>query len=102
MSDTKPTRPVIQTLWQNMKTFLFEPHSTITEVGAKHEARLIAVINFLFALSGLVGAVSIFSIDGLSRNVFVLIGLAILALIAYSLSRTRFHKIGSYLIVLSL
>ena len=102
MSDTKPTRPVIQTLWQNMKTFLFEPHSTITEVGAKHEARLIAVINFLFALSGLVGAVSIFSIDGLSRNVFVLIGLAILALIAYSLSRTRFHKIGSYLIVWAL
>jgi hypothetical protein len=50
-------------------------------------------------LSGLLGAVSILIVNGLSRNVFVLTGLAVIAITAYFLSRTPFYKIGSYLIV---
>jgi len=102
MLNEEHSRPAIPTLWENIQKFLFEPHPTITDVGARREARLVSVINLLFALSGLIGAISIFSANGLSRNVFVLIGLVLIAIAAYILSRTPLHKIGSYLIVWAL
>lgn len=102
MLNKEQARPAIPTLWQNLKKFLFEPHPTLTEVGARREARFIAIINLLFAFLGLVGAISIFGMDGLTKNVFVLIGLAFISTVAYIISRTPFHKIGSYLIVWAL
>jgi GAF domain-containing protein len=102
MLNKEQAQPVSSTLWQNMNKFLFEPHSTITEAGARREARLISIINLLFAFLGLLGAIIIFGIDSVSRNVFVLPGLALVALTAYILARTRFYKIGSYVIVWAL
>ena len=102
MPNEEQPQLIIPTPWQNMKKFLFEPHPTITEAGARREARLISIINFLFAFLGLVGAIGIYGIDGGSRNVFVLLGLALVALTAYILTRTQFQKIGSYLIVWAL
>jgi GAF domain-containing protein len=95
-------QPSTATLWQNIKKSVFEPHPKIIEAGARREARLISIIDFLFALFSLIGAISVFGIDGLSRNVFVLLGLAFIAFTAYILARTQFHKIGSYLIVWAL
>jgi GAF domain-containing protein len=102
MLNEDQARPSTPTFWQNMKKSLFEPHPKITEAGARREARLLSIIDLLFALLGLVGAISIFSTQGVSRNVFVLLGLAFAAFIAYILARTQFHKIGSYLIVWAL
>lgn len=102
MLNEEQAQPTTPTLWQNGKKFLFEPHPKITEAGARREARLVSIINFLFAFLSLVGAISIFGIYGASINVFVLLGLAIVALTAYILARTQFHKIGSYVIVWAL
>jgi GAF domain-containing protein len=102
MLNEEQAQPVTPTLWQSTKKFLFEPHSTITEAGARQEARLISIINLLFAFLSLAGAISIFGTNGASGNVFVLLGLALVASTAYILARTRFYKIGSYVIVWAL
>ena len=87
---------------QKVKNYLLDPHASITEMDARREARLILIINLVFAILGLLCAISIFSVYGLSRNVFVLTGLTVVATIAYLLTRTRFHKVGSYIIAWAL
>ncbi len=99
MLNEEQAQLITSTLWQKMKKFIFEPHATIVEPGARREARLVSIITFLFATLGLVGAITIFAINGRTRNVFILLGLAFVSIASYTLTRTRFHKIGGYLIV---
>ena len=90
------------TLWQKATRAMFEPHAAITEVGARRQARLVSIIILVFGFLNLVGAASIYFANGLTRNVFVLLGLAVVSSIGYTLSRTRFYRLGSYMITWSL
>jgi len=89
-------------LWNKATDLLFQPNSNIIEVGDRRHARLTSIIALIFGFLNLVGAVSIFFVNGLTRNVFVLIGLAIVSSTGYGFSRTRHYKIGSYLITWAL
>jgi GAF domain-containing protein len=96
MLNEEQAQPTEPTLWQNVKNFLFGPRPTITEAGARREARLISIINFLFGLLGFVGAISLFGIDGVFRvgvilGLFVPFSLLTLALMHYrdNLERDR-------------
>lgn len=102
MFNEEQAQPTNLSVWQNMQKLLFEPHPTITEASAKREARLISVISFLLAYTSLIGVISTIGINGLSRNALALLGIAFAGLAAYVLARTRFHKIGSYVIVWAL
>lgn len=102
MLNEEQAQPVMSTPWQSINKLLFDPHPDITEAGARREARLISIINLLFASLSLIGAVNAFLMGGISRNVIVLLGLTLVALTAYIMARTRFHKVGSYLIVWAL
>jgi GAF domain-containing protein len=99
MSNEDQYRPITLSVWKILEKILFEPHQSITEIGSRREARLMSIINLLFALFSLASAVTVFLQMGLSRNVFLHLGLSFIAVGAYILARTRFHKIGSYLIV---
>ena len=95
------TTPILK-FWQRLVRFLFEPPLSITGADIRRQARLLSIIALLFTFFDLVGAVSIFLLDGVTRNVFVLIGLAVISFAGYSLTRTRLYKIGSYVIVWAL
>ena len=102
MLNEKQAQSMNLSFWQNMQKLLFGPHPTITEANAKREAHLISVISFLIAYSSLIGVISTIVMNGPSRNAVALLGIAFAGLAAYVLARTRFHRIGSYLIVWAL
>ena len=89
-------------IWQRAIRYLFEPHQDITEIGERRQARLVSIIIFVFGFLNLVGAISIFFANGLTRNGFVLIGLAIVSFTSYTLTRTRYYRVGSYMVTWAL
>jgi GAF domain-containing protein len=88
--------------WQTMVRFLFEPHPTITEVGARRQARLISIIALLITITSLTSLVTEVLIIKPFRAGLIPFGLATVSIFGYALSRTRWNKIGGYAIVCGL
>ena len=89
-------------VWQRMARFPFEPHPTVTEVGARRQARLLSIIALLMVITNLIGALTVLFIVESYRAGLVLIGLTAVSILGYVLSRTRLYKIGGYTIVWAL
>ena len=91
----------------NAKTFgarladwLISPPASVQEVGARRRAQLLATMSLSI---GILNTVGIFTTpaDKLSR-VASLAFLSALLFFAYGLSRTKFHEIGSWLVVIAI
>lgn len=92
----KPTEQLSQiTIWQR----LFEPHPSIKEVGIRRQAQLISIISLILASTNLIGALaSYFSTRQITAGL-VLITLALISGLGYSIARTRYYRVGGYLVV---
>jgi GAF domain-containing protein len=91
-------------IWQKALRFLLKPHPTVTDIEARRQARLVAIITFLMIIITLIGALTVFFVvasysygDGL-----ILVALTIVSIFGYGLSRTRLYKLGGYTIVWAL
>lgn len=85
---------------------LFRPHPSLTDLGEKRQARLIAILSLFFGLFNLLGVIAIL-IRGNTALEFneVLIdyfGLTAVLLLSYSISRTKYYRVASYLIPITL
>ena len=81
MNDTSVRRPA--TFWQG----LFEPHPSLKEVGARRQARLIAIIALVLTLTDVLGATASFTATRDPRAAIILLALAAFSGIGYFLAR---------------
>jgi GAF domain-containing protein len=88
--------------WQRASNFLFSPHQSITEVGARRQARLVSIIALLVTFTNSIGAFSVIFFVKSPRAGTVLIGLSAASILGFVLTRTRYYQAGSYIIVGSL
>ncbi|HSB01331.1 MAG TPA: hypothetical protein VLE49_11815, partial [Anaerolineales bacterium] len=70
-------------------SFLTRPHPTVTEIGEKRRAQLIATISLILTVAFLAGLIT-----GGSFGAFTT--LLVISLVCYGLSRTRYYNAGSY------
>jgi len=89
----EPQKPA--TIWQR----LFEPHPSLTEIGERHQARLIAIIALILTTTDVLGALASFFSTRQASAALVLLGLAFFSGIGYLLARRQRYRIGGYLIV---
>jgi GAF domain-containing protein len=89
----------IDLLWQRVSQYLFDPHSTVSEVGARRQARLLSIIAFLITLTNLIGLLTVLFIAKSNKTWLVPVGLTVVSALGFALSRTRWNKIGGYTIV---
>ncbi|NWG35546.1 MAG: GAF domain-containing protein [Chloroflexi bacterium] len=82
-------------LWQR----LFEPHLSVTDIGQRRQARLIAVIALILAGTHIIGALAAYMTEGDIRSTLILIALAASCVVGYSLARRPRYRNGGYLIV---
>lgn len=93
---TKQTQQLSQvTIWQR----LFEPHPSIQEVGIRRQAQLIAIISLILASTNLMGALASYFSTRQITAVLVLIALALFSGLGYGIARTRYYRVGGYLVV---
>ncbi|MDQ3006079.1 MAG: GAF domain-containing protein [Chloroflexota bacterium] len=95
---TEPRRNWLITTWNAVSDLIFaplfrfltEPHQSVTDVGEKRRAQLLATITLI-----LVAAFTwaIFSNPSAIRS---FIALFVITLISYVLSRTRYYRVGTY------
>src|SRR5512133_2467386 len=71
--------------------FLTSPHPSVTEVGEKRRAQLLATVSLILSTGFLLGLL-------LGGSFGPFITLLIISLITYSLSRTRYYSVGAYFI----
>lgn len=90
-----PEQPKPVSVWQR----LFEPHPSLSDVGERRQARLIAIIALILTVTNTIGALASYLSTGEYLAALVLIGLGIFSGIGYGLSRGRRFRIGGYLIV---
>ncbi len=83
------------TIWQR----LFEPHPSLTEVGERRQARLIAIIALILTTTNSIGALAAFLLAGDVISALVLLGLVLFSGVGYTLARRRRYRVGGYLIV---
>ena len=88
--------------WQRMASSLFAHHPSITDVGEKRQAYLVAVIALLITFTNALGAIIVLLTQGVARGTIVLTALAIISAIGYALSRGPSFKLGGYTIILAL
>ena len=84
--------------------FLTLPGPSVVEVGERRLARLLAVFSLLFALLNGIGILATLGVNQsfTDSGFLTLVGLTVAALVAYVLSRGRYHRIGAWLLVWSL
>ena len=90
-----PESPKPATIWQR----LFEPHPSLTEVGARRQARLVSIIALILTSTNTIGAIASYLTAGDRKSAMILIALAVFSGIGYGLSRRRHYRIGGYMIV---
>jgi GAF domain-containing protein len=90
-----PEPPKPANFWQR----LIEPHPSLTEIGARHQARLIIIVALILTATNSIGALTSFLSTGEASAALVLLGLAFFSGIGYGLARRRHYRIGGYLIV---
>ena len=90
----------VKTFWAQLADWLISPPASVQEVGARRRAQLLATMSLSI---GILNTVPILTTptDKLSR-VASLIILSALLFFAYGLSRTKFHDIGSWLVVIAI
>ena len=90
-AENKPN--IFRRFWQK----LVEPHASLTDVGARRQAQLLAALSLALGLFFGFGSITSIALQGgatfLIYGAFALIGV-------YILSRTRYYQAGSILIVL--
>ncbi|HMB23038.1 MAG: GAF domain-containing protein [Chloroflexota bacterium] len=82
-----PTHNELARLWY----FLFNAHPSVTEVGEKRRAQLIATISLILAVGFVLGLIS-------GGTVGAFIALLAISIVSYALSRTRYYNTGAYVI----
>ncbi len=90
-----PEPPKPANFWQR----LIEPHPSLTEIGARRQARLIIIVALILTATNLIGALTSFLSTGEVPAALVLLGLAFFSGIGYGFARRRHYRIGGYLIV---
>lgn len=71
---------------------MIQPHSSVTNTDENRRAQLLAILSLIqlvFVILGLLSRPGSYS---------VFIGLGLIAITCYALSRTRYHKIGAYIL----
>ena len=89
-----------KTFWAQLADWLISPPASVQEVGARRRAQLLATMSLSIGILNTVGILTT-PPDKLSR-VASLIILSALLFFAYGLSRTKFHDIGSWLVVIAI
>jgi len=72
-------------LWR----FLISPHPSVTEIGEKRRAQLLATISLILTVAFILGLIS-------GGSVAAFTTLLVISLASYGGSRTRYYNIGSY------
>lgn len=89
-TSTTPENPAhneLARLWY----FLFNAHPSVTEVGEKRRAQLIATISLILAMGFVLGLIS-------GGTVGAFVALLAISIVSYALSRTRYYNAGAYVI----
>ncbi|MCL4870899.1 MAG: GAF domain-containing protein [Anaerolineae bacterium] len=94
--DNKPT------VGQILKRLLIEPAATITELGERQQALILAALSLVLTISITISILIIPVADRGNMTVSARIGLAVLFALSYIISRTRYFKVGAWFIVLTL
>jgi GAF domain-containing protein len=90
---TQAMQPTVP-FWQRAARFLFEPHPSITEVGARRQAELLAALTLVLFIGTGIG---IF----FAGNPSTLGILAIVSFLVYLISRTKWYLIGAFLLTIA-
>ena len=88
-----------ETFWKKLERSLFEPHSSLKEVGTRRQARLITIVALILTFTNLMGAVASYLSTGEIVAAIVLIILSISSGIGYAFARRPKYFIGGYIIV---
>jgi len=80
--------------WQKATRFLFEPHSSITEAGARRQAELLAALTLVLFLGTGIGVF-------FAGNPLTLGLLASVSLLVYLISRTKWYLIGAFFLTIA-
>lgn len=92
----------ISSYWQRLGKMLFDPHATITEIGARRQAQVSAVLSLVLAISIILSAFARLSDVQNDSSVIVQLSAAGFFFLAYFLSRSRFYKVGAWISILAL
>lgn len=87
------------TSWQSLREKIFSPSITITEVGARRKAQVLAVLSLLLVFTNLVGSLAIPGNIWQDNTALSLFGVSIVMLVVYLLSRSRYYYAGAWLFV---
>jgi len=89
-----------KTFGARLADWLISPPASVLEVGARRRAQLLATMSLSIGILNTVGILTT-PTDKLSR-VASLVILSALLFFAYGLSRTKFHDLGSWLVVIAI
>lgn len=85
--------------WARLTNWLISPSASVLDVGARRQAQLLASMTLAIGSLNLVGV--FFQPEDNRARIPSLIILSLLLFFAYGLSRTKFHNIGSWLVVIA-
>jgi GAF domain-containing protein len=99
----EPGQQAKPTGWTRLWQILTRPHSSIKDIGEMRQAQLLAAFSLGYAVLSLIAFPAIVLARGKMTSAGIsLIPILVIILVAYVLSRTRYYRIGSWLLVVSI
>ncbi|MGD8402025.1 MAG: GAF domain-containing protein [Anaerolineales bacterium] len=81
-----------RSIFKNLVNRLFSPHPSIVDIGKRRRAQLTAILSFILSVS--LGVGLIFGPNAIATFITLLI----IALLSYSLSRTKYYLVSAFLL----